>query len=429
VTPGEDARTLAMVRTFLDRAHLATPGGLSEAVLEAARELGWTALVYLADYEQQWLVPVPVTGLPPADPHSIDGTLAGRCFRTVEPVPSVTGQHTVWLPLLDGSERLGVLEVRVDADDDVDDPRLQERLRLLGHVTGHLIAAKRPYGDALDGLMHRRPRSVASELLHRVLPPLTFACEGLVVSGLLQPFYDVAADAFDYSVVDDTAHVAILDATGHDLAGTTLAAIAVSVYRSSRRRGHGIFTSAQAMDEVIAEHGDGWRLATGVLGELNLTSGRFRYLNAGHPAPLLMRGGKVVKELTDGGRVLFGCGEGECVTAEEWLEPGDRIVLYTDGITEARTEDGDFFGLERLVDHLERAAATRQPAPETLRRISHDVLAHQNGVLHDDATLLIVEWATGEEHLLISSRTRSQPPERLSLRPGDQSRNGEAPRR
>jgi sigma-B regulation protein RsbU (phosphoserine phosphatase) len=430
VTTDADAHTLAMVRTFLDRAHLATPGQLSEVALEAVRELGWTAQMYLADYEQQSLVPVPVTGMAAATEQSIDGTLAGRCFRTVEPVPSVSGERAVWLPLVDGAERLGVLQIVVRPEDELDDPRLEERCRLLGHLLGHLIAAKRPYGDALDALMRRRPRTVASELLHQLLPPLTFACEGLVVSGILQPFYDVAADAFDYSVVDDTAHLVILDATGHDLHGTTLAAVALSCYRNSRRQGHGIFSTAQAMDELIAEHGEGWRLATGVLGELNLTSGRFRYLNAGHPPPLLMRDGKVVKELTEGHRVLLGGGEGEGTIAEEWLQSGDRVVLYTDGITEARTEDGEFFGVERLIDHLERAATTRQPAAETLRRISHDVRAHQGGALADDATLLIAEWATGKEHSLTSSWNRTLRPEELSPRTvlvEDQS--ADAPRR
>jgi phosphoserine phosphatase RsbU/P len=392
-----------MVRTFLDRVHLATPGQLGEVVLEAAQQVGWSAQLYLADYEQELLVPVPVTGRETPSPLGIDTTLAGRAFRTVAPVPSHAEEPKIWLPVVDGVERLGVLEVIVGDDERLDDDLLLDRCRLFGHLSGHLVTAKRPYGDALEHLRRRRPRTVASELLHQLLPPLTFACEGLVISGLLQPYYDVAADAFDYSVVDDTAHIAILDATGHDLDGTTLAAIALSAYRNSRRQRHGMFASATAMDALVASHGAGWRLATGVLGELDLSTGRFRYLNAGHIAPLLMRNGRVVKELEGGRRPLFGIEGSGAAIAEEWLEPGDRIVFYTDGITEARTADGTFFGLPRLVDHLERAATAELPAPETLRRISHDVLAHQGGVLRDDATLLIAEWATAREFTLASA--------------------------
>ena len=89
--------------------------------------------------------------------------------------------------------------------------------------------------------------------------------------------------------------------------------------------------------------------------------------------------------------------------AEERLQPGGRIVFSTDGITEARDREGDFFGLQRLVDHLHRAATAGLPAPETLRRISHDVLDRQGGVLQDDATLLIAEWATTRERALVSA--------------------------
>ena len=404
MTTGQDVQTLAMMRTLLDRAHLATPGELPDVVAEAAQELGWAARLYLVDYEQEFLVLAPTRGSavsPSSAPRlGIDSSIGGRCFRDVEPVLAAGG--VAWVPLVDGVERLGALEIDTGSSEAFEDSRFQERIRFLGHLTGHLIAVKRPYGDDLARIVSRQPRIVASELLHRLLPPLTFACKGLVVSGLLQPYYDVAADAFDYSVIDDIAHLMIVDATGHDLEGTMLAAVALSAARSSRRQNHGLLATAQAIDDHVDGYGDPWRLASGILGELHLPTGRFRYLNAGHPAPLLLRRGKVVKELTGGHRILFGVGDGQGAVAEEWLEPGDRLVFYTDGITEARTPSGELFGVQRLIDHLERAAS-HQPAPETLRRISHDVRAHQGERLWDDATLLIAEWATGDENTLISS--------------------------
>jgi len=403
VAADEAEQTLGLVRTFLDRVHLATAGQIPDVLLEAARTLGWTAVLYLADYEQRLLVPAPVTGVPARPPQGIDTTLAGRCFRTVEPVPSPGGEPVVWLPVVDGAHRLGALEIRLPVGTDPGDATFRERCRLLSHVTGHLIAAKGPYGDGLDQVMRLRPRSVASELLHQILPPLTFACEGFVVSGLLQPAYDVAADAFDYSVVQDVAHLAVLDATGHDLDGTLLAAVALTGYRNSRREGHGLYDTTALIDELVGVHGRGERYATGILAELELSTGRLRYLNAGHPAPLLMRDSHVVKHLDQGRRVLFGLGDGQAQIAQEWLQPGDRIVFYTDGVTEARDTQGRFFGLDRLVERLQWAAAAGQPAPETLRRISHDVLDHQGGTLQDDATLLIAEWATNDEHTLVAA--------------------------
>jgi len=70
------------------------------------------------------------------------------------------------------------------------------------------------------------------------------------------------------------------------------------------------------------------------------------------------------------------------------------VVLYTDGITEARDADRQPFGLERLVDFLEREAAESTPLPEIVRRLCKRILQHQEGVLQDDATVLLVQWTT-----------------------------------
>jgi len=76
----------------------------------------------------------------------------------------------------------------------------------------------------------------------------------------------------------------------------------------------------------------------------------------------------------------------------EELEPDDAVLLYTDGVIEARTPDGQLFGLDRLADLLEREAASGQPPDEQLRRLVRAVLDHQAGGLRDDATLLLVQW-------------------------------------
>ncbi len=75
------------------------------------------------------------------------------------------------------------------------------------------------------------------------------------------------------------------------------------------------------------------------------------------------------------------------------LQPGDRLLLFSDGVVEARSADGVFFGLDRLLDLLTREESLGQPPPETLRRLIRDVLEHQQGSLQDDATVLLLEWA------------------------------------
>ncbi|MDC7121612.1 serine/threonine-protein phosphatase [Cellulomonas fimi] len=400
MTDDRDSGTLAALRTFLDDVHLATPDGVAEAAHQAAAALGWSARLYVVDYEQRYLVPMPTSSLPDADAVPIEGTLAGRAFQHVEPVPASGHPGMLWVPLLDGVHRFGVVQLTVPPDTDLDDPGTVDRYELLCHLVGHMLAAKNPYGDALDMLARRRPRAVATELLSDLLPPLTFGCEGLVVSGILEPCYDVAADAFDYGVVDSTAHLAVLDATGHDLSGTLVAAVAVAACRNSRRERRTLYETASAVDDALREQWRGTLFASGVLAELDLDTGRLRYVNAGHPAPLLMRDGKVVKRLDGGRRIVLGLGDGQIDVAEEWLERGDWVVFYTDGVTEARGADGAFYGVERLTDQLRRSAAAGYPVPETLRRVVHEVLDHQQGRLQDDATLLVAQWATRKEDAL-----------------------------
>jgi serine phosphatase RsbU (regulator of sigma subunit) len=135
-------------------------------------------------------------------------------------------------------------------------------------------------------------------------------------------------------------------------------------------------------------------------------SGQFSWIPCGHPPPLLIRGNRVVKELSRPQRLPLGLTEvGEAgnrptaITAPEpaplqteRLEPRDRLLLYTDGITEGRAADGTPFGIERLSDFIIRLSQDGTPAPETIRRLHHAISDYQHGHLGDDATIVMVEW-------------------------------------
>ena len=80
----------------------------------------------------------------------------------------------------------------------------------------------------------------------------------------------------------------------------------------------------------------------------------------------------------------------------ERLQPGDRSLLYTDGVLEVRDPDEEFFGTERLVAFTTRQSAAGLPAAETLRRLNDAILAPQHGMLQDDTTTVMVEWLTDQ---------------------------------
>ena len=381
---------------LLAAAQFAVADAVPGLFAEHARRLGVVdAAIFLVDYEQRVLTPLPCDGGPHRQAVAVEGTLAGRAFSTLNPQWAGDGS-VLWMPMVEGNERIGVAGYEVTGPIV---PGFLDRVHKLTAQVAELVSTKGNYGDFFEHYRRLQPMSIASELAWQLLPPLTFGCERLVISGALAPVYDLGGDTFDYGVDSDTARIAVFDAMGHGLEAGLLATVAVAAYRNSRRQRLKLGETAAAIDEAISIRFGPERFVTAVLAELDLQSGRFCWIRAGHPAPLLLRGSKVVKTLwADGGQPLgLGFPGGE---TEESLEPGDQVVFYTDGVTEARSPDGTFFGTDRLADLVSRASAGGQPPPETLRRLMHSILDHEAGDLADDATAVLVEWAgQGKESL------------------------------
>jgi serine phosphatase RsbU (regulator of sigma subunit) len=234
--------------------------------------------------------------------------------------------------------------------------------------------------------------SLPASMQWDLLPPLNTRASGAVIAGLLEPAYDIAGDAFDYAVDDAELDFAIIDGMGHGIASTLLTGLAVGAYRHSRRAGASIQDIHTVIDRALADHYDDDSFATGIVGKLALATGRFEWTCAGHLPPLLLRGHKVVAELGNEPIVPFGLrGDTPALCAVD-LEPGDAVLLYTDGVIEAHLADGELFGLPRLIDLLERESAANQQPEEILRHLVADLLDHQPDGLRDDATFLLIRW-------------------------------------
>ncbi|GAA4958874.1 PP2C family protein-serine/threonine phosphatase [Actinoplanes utahensis] len=363
------------LRGILDRSHLWTPDDITPTVNAALAGLGIQVRIWLIDHEQVALRTLPDTGrILPVD--------SCPAFTLVSSRPE---GDRLWVPMVDGTDRLGVIEF-------LPAPPEVERCEMIAGLVGHLIGTIAERGDLIESTRRTRPMSPAAELLFRLLPPLTSSTDRLVTSAVLQPCYEVGGDGFDYAHDDTTAALLILDAVGHGLPAGLACAVALSAVRATRRAGGGLAEQARAADAALLEQFPDSRFVTAVLAEVDLAGGRLRYLNAGHPAPLLLRDGTMMRELTGGRRMPLGI-EDDTPIAEEALEPGDRLLFYTDGVTEARSADGDRFGLPRLVDLIEKHESAGLPTPETLRRLAHAVLEHQDGPPADDATLMLVQWS------------------------------------
>ncbi len=389
------------IRSLLRASHQLPATRLGTAVAEHAALLGAReAVVWLADYAQHALVPVPGEGVPERHELTIDGSTAGRAFRRVEPVrsPASGGPAHLWVPLLDGAERIGVLELVLD---DEPDDALEQEARSLASLVAELTVSRDAYSDALVRLRRRKPLSLAAEIQWGLLPPLTYASDRVVITGALEPAYDIGGDTFDYAANDPVVDLMVLDAVGHGLPAALLAAAAVGAYRHGRRSGLDLPGIAAAMDGVIAGQFPASQFATAALARLDKLSGLLQWVNCGHPEPLVVRDGALVRPPSCPPARPLGLQSGRAELCSTQLRPGDRVVLYTDGVVEARSPAGEFFGEERLADLIVRAERAGEAPPETMRRLMGSVMRHQAGQLQDDASIVLVEWRTGAEDALL----------------------------
>jgi hypothetical protein len=371
------------------------PDDLPPLVAREARKLGAAdALIYLVELEQRSLVHLVGQGQTSRGLLAVDGTPAGDAFRTERPVVDADA-GTLWVPLLDSAERVGVLGITGAPGADLSDADLIARCEAFASLAAEIIVNKSAYGDAITRARRTRPVTIAAEIRWTMLPPLTYSGRNVTISGLVEPAYEIAGDTFDYALNGDLVQLAIIDGVGHGLEAGRIANLAVGAYRHSRRGGLDTIETYRAMDIALAQEFGPEKFATAQLAELDINTGRLRWLNAGHPTPMLVRNNEATDMASEVCLPLgLGLGSGltEANTAEMTLEPGDAVLFFTDGVVEARATDGLEFGRDRLARLLLRAWAEQELAPETMRLLGLAVLDHQDGVLQDDATLLLLVW-------------------------------------
>jgi serine phosphatase RsbU (regulator of sigma subunit) len=382
---------LKVLTEILAEAHLTDFGRLPDLVTRHARTADMAdARLYLADLRQHVLKEVTGRGLDAAqggEAFLVEGTLPGRVFAGSRPQRGGGGGNRWWVPVLDGTERLGVL--RADLPDGVG----PERVETLASMVGMLIVTKRPSSDAAARLERTQAMNVAAEMQWNLMPPRSFANRDVVIAAALEPAYEIGGDAFDYAIAGDQVHLAVFDAMGHNSHAGLAANLAVSACRNQRRQGTDLVATGERVEQILVDHFGHSTYVTAVLAHLDATTGLFTWTNRGHHPPVLIRGGRWTTTLSCPPAHPLGTELGITATlCREQLEPGDRVLLYTDGITEARDARGRTFGLQRFTDFIIRHHADGLPVPETLRRLMHAVLDHHTGRLGDDATVLCLEW-------------------------------------
>ena len=358
------------------------------------------ARFYVADYSLRRLQQIDGRG-PVGPPQTVAGTLIGRVFTSGQIQMVRTDPTVVLVPLAEGSSPIGILEL----DFEVWDGPAPQLLDAIVAVFVMAWIVKGRYTDTADRARRSEPLSAASEVQWDLLPPLACSTEQVALGGILEPAYEIGGDSFDYAFDASRVDFAIVDAIGRGMSAVLMSAAAINSLRNSRRARFSISAAYDNADRAIAaQFGDSY-FVTGLIGTLDLQGGTLTWINAGHVLPMLVRNGTYAGPLLCTPSVPFGLGGPVREVAERALQPGDRVLFYTDGITEARSTDGSFFGDDQLSDLLVRASLENLPVQETVRHLADSIISFSSVGLRDDATMLLMEYRPPK-------RPRADPEER-----------------
>ncbi|MFQ5527075.1 MAG: PP2C family protein-serine/threonine phosphatase [Thermoanaerobaculia bacterium] len=268
---------------------------------------------------------------------------------------------------------------------------ISERLNLLESVVAPPAAEDAGGVEAGDPADRRIEKEVllARDLQRSILPSEAPAVPGLSVAHLYRPSSEVGGDFFDfYATGGDRLLVAVGDASGHGLDSSMVSSMAKSALYTQVSAGHSLEESMSELNRMMFDTLGHRRLMTLALVEFDPTARRLSWVNAGQVFPLLRRGGRV-RELEQPSYPLGVRAQVRYQASGLELEPGDLLLLLSDGLVEATDAGGGTYGWERLGERLgDLAGAEPAGLIETLEADLQDYLGGRP--LEDDVTLVAI---------------------------------------
>lgn len=313
---------------------------------------------------------------------ALSGSLYGEVLRRQElDVRRVAHGWRVLVPVTERGDAMGILELLLPHSPEKEELGYVESA---AHALAFVLIATRRHTDLFEWAQRNTRFSLAAEIQRRLLPS-SYTVEGgpFTIAGWLEPAASVGGDTFDYSIDREYLYASLTDAMGHSTTAALLATLTVGSLRNARRAISSLAEQAGAANRVLLESSNADQFVTGLLLRIRLADGTAEIVNAGHPSPFLLRRGRAAA-VDLPADPAFGVLDVEHRTHQIDLEPGDRLLLVTDGFLERNAAGVD------IPSTLEQSPE-RHPR-EMVRELAKNVLSATGGDLRDDATALCIDW-------------------------------------
>jgi serine phosphatase RsbU (regulator of sigma subunit) len=232
---------------------------------------------------------------------------------------------------------------------------------------------------------------IARLVQERLLPAEPPTVRGYDNAGVCIPTFEIGGDYFDWiPMADGRLGLVVADVAGKGVPAALIMAVFRALVRIHARSGAPLGAMMQSINRHLRETTGQRSFVTAFYGVLDPPSGRVEYANCGHSFPLLLRRDGSLVLLETGGSLLGPFTEATFEPAVAILDPGDMLVMYTDGVVDAENADGEAFEVKRL-ETLVRAAADL-PARRIIEKIREEAeLFRGREQLDDDFTLVILK--------------------------------------
>jgi sigma-B regulation protein RsbU (phosphoserine phosphatase) len=309
--------------------------------------------------------------------------------------PSIVAQEglvsTLCAGIVSRGKPVGVLNVYTDTRRDFSHAQ-RELLQSIAHLLAGAIASAQLETARRDGLLMQQQLQLGADVQRRMLPATMPKVRGFDIAARCVQSYDVGGDFYDFLALEDNLGIVIGDVVGKGIAASLLMASVRATLRAYAQEVYDLDEVITRVNKFMCRDSREGEFVTLFYGVLDPVRKRLTYCNAGHEPPLLLRDGRF-QPLEAGGMILGIDPDQRYEKGFVDLRPGDAVVLFTDGLTEALNFSNQAFGRRRVRSAI-RESATQPTAADALGHVLWHMRNFTGLSNRTDDTTLVVLRAT-----------------------------------